>query len=425
MARKMFELVKNKVNEYTNKYQIDLSYLIRSEFWVYLRFGISLFIGIGISVAFARLASKEIYGQYNYLIAILAIVSILSIPGLRNAVLLSTAKGNEGNYKLAVKTSFLWGLLGVPVLLAVGAYYYYYNTQIVGICLMISSIFFPLIYAPNIWDSFLAGKKRFDLTARYGSIQLTINAAAVIGILLLDAGNLVLIFYTYLVVSFAVTSFLYWKSLKYIKNNKKDKECQKYGYFLTTTNVAGTLAKHIDKILIGTLLGASELAIYAIALVVPTSIMNLLKVAFSPIAPKISQQGTRIVEALTKLRGLVLPLAIMVLGSSILYWFFIDDIMLLLFGTQYMEAGVYSKVLLLMILAVIPNSFLGTFAIAKKKTRAIVLGLHVHPFLKILIMFSFIYMWGLWGAVWGLNLSMVIQALLIQTGIGSEEWSSA
>lgn len=425
MARKMFELVKNKVNEYTNKYQIDLSYLIRSEFWVYLRFGISLFIGIGISVAFARLASKEIYGQYNYLIAILAIVSILSIPGLRNAVLLSTAKGNEGNYKLAVKTSFLWGLLGVPVLLAVGAYYYYYNTQIVGICLMISSIFFPLIYAPNIWDSFLAGKKRFDLTARYGSIQLTINAAAVIGILLLDAGNLVLIFYTYLVVSFAVTSFLYWKSLKYIKNNKKDKECQKYGYFLTTTNVAGTLAKHIDKILIGTLLGASELAIYAIALVVPTSIMNLLKVAFSPIAPKISQQGTRIVEALTKLRGLVLPLAIMVLGSSILYWFFIDDIMLLLFGTQYMEAGVYSKVLLLMILAVIPNSFLGTFAIAKKKTRAIVLGLHVPPFLKILIMFSFIYMWGLWGAVWGLNLSMVIQALLIQTGIGSEEWSSA
>lgn len=421
----MFELVKNKINEYTNKYQIDLPYLIRSEFWVYLRFGISLFIGIGISVAFARLASKEIYGQYNYLIAILAIVSILSIPGLRNAVLLSTAKGNEGNYKLAVKTSFLWGLLGVPVLLAVGAYYYYYNTQIVGICLMISSIFFPLIYAPNIWDSFLSGKKRFDLTARYGSIQLTINAAAVIGILLLDADNLVLIFYTYLVMSFAVTSFLYWKSLKYIENNKKDKECQKYGYFLTTTNVAGTLAKHIDKILVGTLLGTSQLAIYAIALVVPISIMNLLKVAFSPIAPKISQQGTRIVEALAKLRGLALPLAIMVLGGSILYWFFIDDIMLLLFGTQYMEAGVYSKVLLLMILAVIPNSFLGTFAIAKKKKRAIVLGLHVHPFLKIVIMFSFIYMWGLWGAVWGLNLSMVIQALLIQAGIGSEEWSSA
>ena len=423
MVRKMFELGKSKVNEYTNKYQVDLPYLIRSEFWVYLRSGISLITGVAVSVIFARLAPREIYGQYNYLLAILAIVSILSIPGLKNAVLFSTAKGNEGNYKVAVKTSFLWSLLGVPALLAVGAYYYYYSIEIVGVCLMISSIFFPFIYAPNIWDSFLAGKKRFDLTARYGSIQIIINAAAIIGILLLDADNLVLIFITYLIMSFSVAISLYWKSLRYIENRKKDEECQKYGYFLTTTNVVGTFAKHIDKILIGTLLGASELAVYAIALVAPTSIMNLLKVAFSPIAPKISQQGTRIVEVLAKLRGLVLPLAIMVLGSSILYWFFIDDIMLLFFGTKYMEAGVYSKVLLLMILAVIPNSFLGTFAIAKKKTRSIVLGLHVHPFLKILIMFSFIYMWGLWGAVWGLNLSMVIQALLLWTGIGSDERS--
>jgi O-antigen/teichoic acid export membrane protein len=99
--------------------------------------------------------------------------------------------------------------------------------------------------------------------------------------------------------------------------------------------------------------------------------------------------------------------------------------MLLLFGDKYIEAGAYSRILLIMILAIIPNSFLGTFAIAKKKTRSIVLGLHFHPFLKILIMFVFIYTWGLWGAIWGLNLSMVIQALLIQAGIGSEEWSSA
>jgi O-antigen/teichoic acid export membrane protein len=251
----MFELVKNKVNEYARKYQIDLPYLIRNEFWVYLRFGASLLIGIAISVAFARLASKEIYGQYNYLISILAIVSILSIPGLKNAVLVSTARGNDGNYRPAVKTSFLWSLLGVPVLLATGAYYFYYNTQIVGVCLMISSVFFPFIYAPSIWDSFLAGKKRFDLTARYGSIQLTINAATVIAILSFAAENLVLIFYTYLVASFSVNSVLYWKSLKYIGNDRKDEGCQKYGYFLTTTNVAGNVAKHIDKILIGTLLG--------------------------------------------------------------------------------------------------------------------------------------------------------------------------
>jgi len=98
MVRKMFELGKSKVNEYTNKYQIDLPYLIKNEFWVYLRLGTSLITGLAVSIVFARLAPREVYGQYNFVLAILAIASILSIPGLKSAVLRSTARGNEGNY---------------------------------------------------------------------------------------------------------------------------------------------------------------------------------------------------------------------------------------------------------------------------------------------------------------------------------------
>lgn len=419
----MFEQVKTRVNEYGKRYQIDLAYAIKNEFWVYLRQGILLIIGLAVSVTFARLASKEVYGQYNFILAILAIASLVSIPGLKNAVLRSTARGNEGNYEQAVKTSFLWSLLGIPALLGVGAYYYYYNTQIIGICLMMSSIFLPFIYAPNTWDSFLAGKKRFDLTARYGSIQSSISAAAIIGVLFLNANHLVLILATYLITSSFLACLLYRRSLKYIENKAKDDECQKYGYFLTTTNIAGTLAKHIDKILIGTLLGAPQLAIYAIAIIIPTTIKDLLKTFWRPFTPKISEQGIRIGEVGGKIRRLILPLALMVLGGSLLYWLFIDDIMLLLFSPKYMEAGIYSKMLLLMILFSIPSVFLGTFTIAKKKTKSIVLGYHIFPFLKLFIMFGFIYQWGIWGAVWGLNLSMLVQPLLIWAGIGSEEWS--
>ena len=419
----MREQAITKINEWGKKYQVDLAYIIKNEFWVYLKLGISLIIGLAVSVAFARLASKEVYGQYNFILAILAIASLLSIPGLNNAVLRSTARGNDGNYKQAVKTSFLWSLLGIPALLGIGAYYYYYDSQIIGICLMMSSIFFPFIYAPNTWDSFLVGKKRFDLTARYGIIQSSISAAAIIAILLLNANHLVLILATYLITSSFLTCLLYRRSLKYIENKAKDDECQKYGYFLTTANIVGTLAKNIDKILIGTLLGAPQLAIYAIAIVIPTAIKDLLKFVWAPFTPKISEQGIRIGEVGRKIKRLILPLALMVLGGSLLYWLFIDDIILLLFSSKYMEAGIYSKMLLLMILASIPLSFLGAFTIAKKKTRSIVLGYHIFPFLKLLIMFGFIYQWGIWGAVWGLNLSMLVHPLLIWAGIGSEERS--
>ncbi len=418
----MLELAKTKINEYSKKYQIDLAYVIKNEFWVYLRVGISLIVGLAVSIAFTRLASKEVYGQFNFILAILAIASLLSIPGLNTAVLRSTARGNEGNYRQSVKTRFLWSLLGIPALLGAGAYYYY-NIQIIGICLMISSIFFPFIYALGTWNSFLAGKRRFDLAAKYGSAQSIVSAAAIIGILFLSADHLVLILAAYLIANSLLACLLYRRSLKYIENEVKDNECQKYGYFLTTTNIVGTLANNIDKILIGTLLGAPELAIYTIAIVIPTNIKDLLKLAWSPFTPKISQQGTRMWEVVAKAKGLILPLSLAVIVCSLLYWFFVDDVMLLLFSSNYLEAGTYSKVLLLMILLAIPAQFLGTFTIAKKKTKSIVLGYYIFPFIKLLIISGFIYQWGIWGAIWGLNLSMLVHSLMMGAGIGNEEWS--
>jgi len=417
----MLERAKTKIKEYEKRYQLDLSYIIKNEFWVYLRQIIALITGLAVAVAFARLASKEVFGQYNFVLALLAVVSLLSIPGLNTAVMQSVARGYDGSYKKAVKTSFLWSLLGIPALLGVGAYYYYYNTQIIGICLMMSSIFFPLLNAPNTWNSFLAGKKRFDVATKYGSIQASINAAAMIGILFVNADQLVLIFATYLVSTSFLTCLLFLKSLRYIENPVQDNECIGYGYFITTTNIVGALANNIDKILIGSLLGAPELAIYAIAIMIPTNITHLLKISWSPFTPKFCQDEIKMGTVLEKLKRFILPLTFMVFGVALLYWLFIDDVILLLFGQKYVESIIYSRVLLLMILITIPNVFLGTFAFAKKNKNAIVGGYHIFPFIKLFIMCSFIYMWGLMGAVWGLNLSMVIQMLLIGIGMGSGE----
>ncbi|GAH70534.1 unnamed protein product, partial [marine sediment metagenome] len=148
----------------------------------------------------------------------------------------------------------------------------------------------------------------------------------------------------------------------------------------------GTLANNIDKILIGTLLGAPELAIYAIALAIPTKIKDLLKLVWAPYTPKFSQDRVGIKQVQEKLKRLVLPVSLAIIGGSVLYWLFIDDIMFLLFGTGYVAAGAYSKLLLLMILASIPAAFLGTFTMAQKKTKAIILGYHIFPFLKLGVM---------------------------------------
>jgi len=417
----MFGALKDRLNEYSRRYQIDLAYAIKNEFWVYFRLGVSLLIGLGVAIAFARLAPKEVFGQYTFILAILAIISLFSIPGLNSAVLRSTARGNEGNYEKAVKTSFLWSLLGIPALLGLGAYYYYFDSAVIGFGFMVCSVFFPFIYAPNTWDSFLIGKKRFDLRAKWGIIQSAINAVAIVAVLFLNAQNLVLILIAQLVSSSCVACWLYFRSLKYIENQVADGECQKYGYFLTTTNIVGTIANNIDKILIGVLLGTQDLALYAIAIVIPVKIKDLLKSAWTPFSPKISEQEISIGEVAGKLRGLILPIAVVIMLSSLLYWLFVDEVVLWLFSAKYVEAGGYARLLLFMVLLSVPAAFLGTFSIAQKKTRSLVLGYHIYPAVKLAIMAGFIYQWGIWGAVWGLNVSMLLQMLLIWAGIVSEE----
>jgi len=274
-------------------------------------------------------------------------------------------------------------------------------------------------------NSFLQGKKRFDLTAKYGSIQSIISAAAIIAILLLNPSHLVLIVVINLAVNSFLTCFFYRRSQRYIGNDAKDDECKKYGYFLTTTSIAVTLANNIDKILIGILLGAPQLAIYSIAIAVPQRVRTLLKPGWAPFAPKFSQDEVQMKQIQEKAKRLILPLTLVTLGGSLLYWFFIDDIMLLLFSSKYIESIIYSKILLLFILASIPSAFLGRFAIAKKDIKAIALGLHVSPILRLLITCSFIYLWGIMGTVWALNLGTIISASLFWVGMTSEETPQA
>lgn len=412
-----------KINEWAKRYQVDIAYIIKNEFWVYLGQGIGLITGLATLTAFARLAPTEVYGQFNFVLAILAIVTLVSIPGLNNALLRSVARGNDGDYKAAVKTSFLWSLLGIPVLLGVGSYYYYYSTPIIGICLMMASVFFPLIHAPNLWNGFLQGKRRFDLITKYGGIQSTINAAAIIAILFLNPTHLVLIVVTHLGVTSFLTCLFYRRSQRFIENKAEDNECKKYGYFLTTASIAVYLANNVDKILLGILLGAPQLAIYSIAKGVPDRIRMLLKPVWSPFMPKFSQDGVEMREVQRVAKHFILPLVLVTLGGSLLYWFFIDDVMLLLFSSKYMESTIYARMLLLMILASIPGSFLGRFAIAKRKTKAIILRSHIFSFLRLVIMSGFIYQWGIMGAVWALNLNAIINALLSWVGLRWEEVS--
>jgi len=76
-----------------------------------------------------------------------------------------------------------------------------------------------------------------------------------------------------------------------------------------------------------------------------------------------------------------------------------------------------------MVLLSVPATFLGTFSVARKKTKPLVLGYHIYPVVKLVIMAGFIYQWGIWGAVYGQITGWLLQLSLIWAGIAIEERS--
>src|SRR3972149_3093140 len=60
------------------KFNLDLPYLIRNGFLVIVRQGVVIAFGLVLSIAFARLVPQEVFGQYQFVLSVLAIVSVVS-----------------------------------------------------------------------------------------------------------------------------------------------------------------------------------------------------------------------------------------------------------------------------------------------------------------------------------------------------------
>jgi O-antigen/teichoic acid export membrane protein len=265
------------VEKYGIRFGLDLPYFVGNGFWVSLRLVFETLSGLLLTVVFARLTTQEMYGQYQFILTIFSTISILSIPGLNASITKSAAEGNDRDYKKAVRTSFFWSFLGVPIIFLIGGCYYLTGNVLLGIAFMIAAVFFPFFYAPNTWYSFLQGKKRFDVLAGFGIVQSLMNALATISVVYFFHDSLIAVTLTYLISYTFFNVLFYFKSLRYVEGASYDEDTIPYGFFLTKLNVIGTIANNIDRILIAIFLSPTELAIYSVGMMFTNQVQSLSK----------------------------------------------------------------------------------------------------------------------------------------------------
>lgn len=406
--RKIFYMVNSLIARLEKKMRIDLSYIIPNGFWAVLQQVLIIIIGIIFIAIFSRYSTKEVFGQFQFILSLFAFFSIASITGLNMSVVHSVARGYEGSYKEAVLVSLKWSLLGLLGIVIIGIYYLFLKQVNLGLALMFAAILFPFFYAFNTWKSYYQGKSQFKTLTKISVAQNLLVILLTSIVILFKNNNLILITIVYIGATGLSNLYFYLKSLKKVNNNFKDGDTIKYGWFLTFVEAWVIIGDNIDKIAVGAILGAENLAIYTIISMVPIQAKGVFKSFSSIFFPKLAQMrdNFKSIVIFHKLNIFIAFIAISFI--SLCYYLLVVPVSLVLFSQKYNAYYNLSKIYIILIFLSIPVSFLSYYVKAKKNKISIAITGPVFNVIKVILITVLAYKYKLIGAIVGFNLSVAV-----------------
>lgn len=376
-------------------FKTDMVYLAHGGFW--LTFGQIVSAGSSflLAIAFANLLPKETYGIYKYILSVAVILAIPTLSGMNTAIVQATARGLEGSFIPALKTKIRWGLLGGLASLILAGYYYFNGNTTLTISFLISAVFLPFMDSFGLYNSLLQGRKLFKISTQYAILSQIIAIISLITALFFTK-NLFLILLAYFL-PWTLMRFIFLKITlkKFSPNVQKDPQTLSYGKHLSFMGVISTIASQIDKVLIFHCLGATEVAIYSMAIAPVEQIKNFFRNIGTLALPKFAHKTKE--EIKTTVTGKMLRLAMVLLLVTAIYVIFASLIFKLIFP-QYRESIFFSQIFAISLISIpvfIPYSALQ----AKMAQRELYLFNFLFSIFQIGILFLGTYFYDLTGAI--------------------------
>ncbi|MCX6807305.1 MAG: oligosaccharide flippase family protein [Patescibacteria group bacterium] len=404
--------VKNKIESLCEKYGhyfgLDLHYFVKNSFWLGLGQGFEMLKNFILSIAFTRLLPKEIFGQYSFILAILSIVGIFALPGMKTALMQAIANGRDGTYKKIIKIIFQWSWLGSVFLICLAIYEHSLGHETSTLIFLLLAIIFPFYSISDCYKSFLAGQKKFNQQVFFDFIASLISLILLLATLFLTKELI------WIVIVFAGSytigrGIFTWFTLnKLTRNRLIDKENIKLGKKLSWINVLNAIACQLDKVLVAALLGYQDLAIYSIAIMLPSSIKTIMDLATSTFAPKLVQLKLHIKDKSLwrHFWTITLLVVVLIIGYEILSpWVF--EILY----PGYVSALRYSQIIALGFISYGGVLFQLHFQ-SQKQAKPIATAITINSIIMIVLVFILGYYFGLWGVVLARALSRLISQLI-------------
>lgn len=372
---------------------LDTSYFLKGGFWLFSGMIVSTIAGIYLSSLFARLWPRDVYGQFSFIVSTIGFLSIATLPSFGQVIIQSIAEGKEGTYRAAMITQLKWSAIGTTLLILGSIYFLLRGNTLLSIAVFISALAFPINSATNLFSSYLVGKQDFKSSSLYSTFY-QVATMILTAIALRRAGYLILVVAITFWVPAIIKTFITLKYLSAIKKPQIDKTFRKLGLALSLTSSMTLGVDYFDRFLIPLFLGFSQNASWAIALIIPTQIHNVLKIFLDLAQPKIAKIEKGDFRKILLSKSLLLEI---VVGLTVGFYVLFAPLMFKILYPSYQDVVKISQIYAVSLLY-FPNNLFGYFLIKRRAMDKALLSTVIYVFASVLSLLIFVWWWGLIGA---------------------------
>jgi len=379
-------------------FKVNIRYYLKNVSYLFFIEIVLIILGVLFTVVFTRLMTKEAFGQYNYVLSIIGLFSIFSLQGLSISLMRSVSKGFDGDIWNATKTRLRWSLIGSVIIGIISLYFFIVEpTNNLYLYILLCAIFFSVFTCFDTYNFILYGKRMFKTATK---LILLFNFVTI--------GITILVIYFTKTLLFIILGFLIASSvthlsifnyivLKVKSNDKKEKTTISYGKHLTLNQAVINILPFADKIVVASLLGFVDLAVYSIAVPLSEKLKKLVMALNNVIFPDLVRMKPKNCYAIIKNKAIYVILfsSIIAFIGILLAPFIID----FLYTKEYSAAILYIQILLISLVITTTSLLLYNALQAQKAIKELYFYNTSITFFEIITMIIMIIFFGLLGAV--------------------------
>lgn len=307
--------------------------------------GLQIVLGLVTTYYLAHGLSISEYGEYQFALNVLGLLSIFSLTEFSNTLMQSVARGYYGSIRKILPYTFSASLLGSVALIFFALWYgiVEVNTPLM-ICFIAAALCFPFMYALTIWRGYKIGEEKFFSYTKVESAGMILTQLSTIMMILVFKGQYIGPFVCFIIVPSLINIWMITRILKRVHQDSPVEEgIIKYGVHSSIFVSASVASTYIDKLLIFFFLSPASLALFAAG----DRVAELLRAAVQDVATALAPRFAKTSHYSQKLdRFLKIFSVLFGLGLLIFAFTVLPYVITIIYGQQYAPAIPYAQALM-------------------------------------------------------------------------------